>query len=890
LSTTSLAAAVTFGDLLRQLRRRAGLTQGELATLVGFSVAQISRLEQNQRLPDLTVIAEQVAPALGLQAEPRLVHRLLELAAAARGEGPPPALKVTRAVQTTIQEQVVEVESSLPNPPTALIGRERTLRALSKRLIEAPGRLVTLVGPPGVGKTRLALAAATQIQDFFAHGAQFVPLAAISDPDLVTSALVAHLGLTEGSAKPPLTRLVENLRRKELLLVLDNFEQVRGAAPLVAQLLAECGGLRLLVTSREPLRLRSEQRFKIPPLEPAAAVELFLQRAEAINPDFAVTPEQGGQITQICLLLDCLPLAIELAAARSELFTPAQLLHGLQQGRLALLDAGAPDLPERHRTLRNAIAWSYHLLAPEAQWLLRLLSVFVGGFDLDTLRGTLSDWPVGHGVKSEELSMWLSAHQQKDENQPQRTDFSPLAIRNSLFSQECLLTDLQTLIASSLLVQQEVDGNRRYTLLETIREFALEQSTLHGEIYHARRRHAYYFADWATVEIQRSFEREEGVWWQRLEQEQENLRAALHWLLQSDGEQALGLAIALYPFWDTRGHQNEGSRWLAQALALNPAPTVLRAQGLLKAGSFAQQRMDFQPSAQLLDEALALFRSADDTAGEAETLRAWGWLASNMGDPDRARHCFEASLALFRRLNNQRMVATVLSNLVHVLTYSAATYEQTRAYAEESLALFRALGDEHGIALALRQLGVYETQIGNYTAAAAACQEAMTIWQRRGSKRELVWTMEMLGEAYWLLGEVATAANLWQEAFHHFQSMAEEFGMMVLCHHLGQVTRVRGNLAEAVHYYVRSLRYFWKLDTLYFVSRCLAGLGGVALARDNTEAAAQLLAAAFRLFGALPPFLAPGDQEEYDHLVANTRHALGEAAFERLCRPSRRLR
>jgi tetratricopeptide (TPR) repeat protein len=594
------------------------------------------------------------------------------------------------------------------------------------------------------------------------------------------------------------------------------------------------------VTSREPLRLRGEQRFKTLPLEPAAAVELFVQRAQAINPDFALTPETGAIVAQICLQLDGLPLAIELAAARSELFTPHQLLEQLQHGRLDLLEAGARDLPERQRTLRTAIAWSYRLLSPAAQRLLRGLAVFVSGFDLESMQAVVGD----EAIPTAEL-----------------------------------LSQLQTLVASSLVVAQEVAGSRRYLLLETIREYGWEQAALHQELHTLHSRHAAYFVQWTEAQVPRQFLREEGVWWQPLAREQENLRAALAWSLQCNGEQALRLAVALHPFWDTRGEQREGSRWLAQALALNPQPSLLRAQGLRKAGTFAQQRMDFQPAAQLLDEALAIFRMASDQDGEAETLRAWGWLAWTMSDALRAHECFAKSLSIFRQLDNRLMMATVLSNLVHVLSYSNAPYVQTRAYAEESLLIFRELGQQHGIALALRQRGIDELRVGNYGAAVTALTEAMEIWQRRGGQRELAWTREALGEAYWLLGHVATAASHWTESLTMFQTMDEEFGMMVVFHHLGQVERNHCQWARATHYYRLALHYFWKLDTPHFVARCLAGLGGVALAQGQPAHATQLLASAYQLFEHLPPFLAPGDQADYERLVEQARNALGEVEF-----------
>lgn len=821
------------------------MTQGELAAKVGFSIAQISRLEQSQRLPDLAVIADQFVPALGLQQEPRLVQRLLELAAAARGERPPTALRVTRTVQTAIHEQVIEEASLLPGAPTALVGRERSLRVLGQRLMEAPGRLVTVVGPPGVGKTRLALAAAAQLQALFADGAHFIPLAALNDSDLVAATIVAGLGLAENSPRPAALRLAEVLRRKEMLLVLDNFEQVIAAAPLVAQLLEQCAGLRLLVTSRAPLRLRAEQRFQLAPLEPAAAVELFLQRAQAIQPEFAPTEQEAATIGELCLRLDCLPLAIELVAARSELFAPRQLLDQLKHGRLALLEAGVRDLPERQHTLRAAIAWSYRLLASEAQQQFRWLGVFRGGFELEAARAVVEG---GNRLAS--------------------------ATTGSAFTNH-----LQSLVASNLVAQHETGSSRRYSILETIREFALEQAALHQEVDLVSGRHARYFLEWTEAQAAWSFDHVEDIWWRQLEQEHENLRVALHWLLQTDGEQALRLAIALHPFWETRGYQNEGSRWLQQALALNPASTLLRAQGLLKAGLFAQLRMEFKPATEMLDEALTIFRTLPDQAGIGEALRVWGWLASSMSDSSRARWCFEESLAIFRSLNHRVMVATVLSNLVHVLSYSDAPYEQIRAYAEESLAIFRERGQQHGIALALRQLGINEIRVGNYATAIAVFAEALAIWRRRGAQREIAWTLEMLGEAYWLLGDGDAATIYWAESLPLFQNMSEEFGVMLLLHHWGQVERIRGNLDAAAHDYRCALDYFGKLDSPYFVSRCLAGLGGVALARGHAERAAQLLAAAHHIFDSLPPFLAPADEADYARLVEGARTALDNTTF-----------
>ena len=298
------ASTLSFGELLRQARRRAGLTQGKLAARVGYSVALISRLEQNERLPVVAAIVELFIPALELNAEPHLAHRLVELAALARGERPPDAVSVTRTIHTAITEQSEEPPGQLPAALIALVGRAQEVDLVSQRLLAAPGRLLTLLGPPGVGKTQLSLAVAARVALLLRDGAWFVPLAPIDDAELVAVTIARSLDINLGSARPPAQRLVEHLRRKETLLVLDNVEQVTDCAPLLVSLLRECAGLRILVTSTEPLRLRVEQRHKVPPLPPAAAVELFIQRAQAVDPDFAVTPVDAGAITELCLRLD----------------------------------------------------------------------------------------------------------------------------------------------------------------------------------------------------------------------------------------------------------------------------------------------------------------------------------------------------------------------------------------------------------------------------------------------------------------------------------------------------------------------------------------------------------------------------------------------------------
>ncbi len=346
-STMSFIATLPFGDLLKQLRKRAGMTQGDLAAALGYSIALISALERNQRLPDLDTVIQRYIAALTLQEEPHLAVQLVEAAARARGERPPATWTIQRERHIVIRDEVMIKPLRPPLPPTALIGREQVIAQISQRLLGHGGRLLTLMGPPGIGKTHLALAVAAQLQPHYPDGVVFVPLAAVNDATRMAAAILAAVGSGDASPKPPQVRLIEFLRRKSLLLVLDNFEQLLApalagqAVSLVADLLAECPALlywRLVVNG---CISRAEQRYPVPPLPVAAAIDLFTQRATAVDAAFVHINANHLTLKAICQRLDCLPLAIELCAAQSDLLSPVQLLTQLQARRLDLLVDGA---------------------------------------------------------------------------------------------------------------------------------------------------------------------------------------------------------------------------------------------------------------------------------------------------------------------------------------------------------------------------------------------------------------------------------------------------------------------------------------------------------------------------------------------------------------------
>lgn len=846
-------AAPTFGELLRQLRRRVGLTQGELALVVGFSVAQISRLEKDERLPDLEMVVEKFLPALALESEPRLAQRLLELAATARGERVPTAIVAQRTVHTVVQETVVESDSHLPALLLPLVGRDQDVAVISKRIMEAPGRLLTLIGPPGVGKTQLAMTVAAKVQSLFLDGVYFVPLATVTDPDQVPSAIVTAVGFTENDQKTPRAKLIEHFRRKHTLLVLDNFEQVSSAAPLVTDLLSECARLRILVTSQEPLRLRIEQRQQVQPLVPAAAVELFLQRAQAIEADF----ETSDAVTAICLRLDCLPLAIELVAAQLELFTPAQILTRLQDHGLDLLADGPRDLPAHQRTLRNAIHRSYMLLTQAEQQLFRALGIFTGGCTLAALADVV-DTP----------SPVIQA------------DTNPAPISTPLRPEETtLLATLRTLVRKSLVQQQSNELSTRFDLLTTLSVYAREQLAYVGEEQMLRQQHFRHYLTLAQTAIQQMHGKTRKIWLDRLTVEQDNLRSALEWSLQQEPALALQLVAVLGEFWATRGHDYEARRWIEQALAATPQATPARAAVLRTAGIFARRQADYGIAQSYMTESLELYQALGDQAGLAVTLREVGWLEYDLHHKTATLDHFYESLALSRALGDRAGIANLLLCLVHVLRSEPAHLAEVQAYLAESLAYLRELEQPEGLVWALQQQGELALTTGQYATAEAHFQEALRYWRQVDAKLNVAWGVALVGEAAAFQGDLATAATCYAEAHQIFAELGNKDGLANVLYHLGEVARQQENHAQAIRFYHESLTLSQTLQNRHILARCLAGFGSVALAVGEAVAAATLLGAAQRLFVELPPFLPPAAQAEVAQTIAATRQTLGEREY-----------
>ncbi|MCB8944379.1 MAG: hypothetical protein H6658_11580 [Ardenticatenaceae bacterium] len=503
----------------------------------------------------------------------------------------------------------------LPTPLTTLLGREQEIATL-RQLFQRPNlRLVTITGPFGVGKTSLSLAAAHALQDLFADGVCFVPLAPINDLTLIIPTIAQTLNVPESPRQLRLDTLKEYLQDKQILLVLDNFEQIINAAPLLTELLTTSAGLRLLVTSREPLRLRGEQEFLLSPLalpqQPTLAelrrspsIELFVQRAQAVQLDFQLTEQNAAAVAGICKQLDGLPLAIELAAARIKLFPPQALLEQLQTSSLQLLRSGARDLPDRHQTVRRAVRWSYELLTDEERQALRRLAVFVGGCTLE----------------------------------------AALAVIGTPASFETL----DSLVNKSLIRQTGSGGTPRFTMLEMIREFGWEQLAQTAELQTARHAHAHWYTALAEAAEPHLLGANQKAWLPRLELEQDNFRAALRWALESrDADVAYRMAGTLGQFWFVNGRWTEGRRLLEEVLALQtdatPEPT-LRAKVLYQASYLAQYQGDYARARGLCEQSLALYRTFDNQFGTVMTLVRLARITLYQEDQE-ARRAFLAEAA-----------------------------------------------------------------------------------------------------------------------------------------------------------------------------------------------------------------------------------------------------
>jgi predicted ATPase/transcriptional regulator with XRE-family HTH domain len=711
-----------FGGLLRRYRVAAGLTQEELAERAGISTRGVSDLERGAHgLPRKDTL-QLLLDALDLTATDRTT-----LVAAAR-----------RPATTRARRERSDRYPGLPVPLTPLIGREQAVVMVAAHLTEPVIRLLTLTGPGGTGKTRLALAVAERVAPKFPDGVVFIPLAPLGDPVLVAFAIAERLGVQERVEQTLLDTLTLHLAGKRLLLVLDNVEHVLPAAPLVAELLGACPALRVVTTSRAPLHLSGEHLYPVSPLElpdpsrlqpleeldQTPAVRLFVDRVRAIKPDFALSEANAPAVVAIVRRLDGLPLALELVAARVRVLSPADLSVRLDRS-LPLLTDGAHDLPDRQRTLRNTITWSYDLLRPNEQTLFRRLGAFAGGWTLE------------------------AAEAVADLEEP--------------FD---VLQGIAALLDASLLQHEEQDAEPRFRMLETVREFALEQLEASGEESATRERHAHYFLDLAERTNAVIAKTPTPALLDVFERDHDNLRAALAWSRDTgDHDTLLRLAGALAFFWYYRGYLNEGQRWLGQALespAVAPRP---RAWALTSSGMLANVRGETERATALLTESFSWWERSGDAWGRAFAGSQLGGGYVGQGRYDEAAPLFAATEAYAREAGHDDLLGLARFHL-GLIAWARGDDTRARDLLRDAVERFDRFGTPADSIDPLRYLGLIACAAGDLNEAAAWFAEELTRLQQRGSRAAIA-----VGLAD--VATLAAAREAWQPAVRLF-AMAED--------------------------------------------------------------------------------------------------------------------
>lgn len=774
--------------------------------------------------------------------------------------------RVVMPWEVPTKEELVEGEQAKPTPTNLpkqipLIGRKSFIESAWPIILRRDVRLLTLTGPGGIGKSVVGIEVARSLLESFPNGVYFVPLASISDPELVLPTIAETVGVKE-APKAPLAQTLKNyIGEKHMLLVLDNFEQLASSSSqLLTELGDSCPKLKFIVTSRKPLRIKGEHELAVPPLSVPSlkklpplgelyendSIALFLERARAIKPDLEISDENAQELVEICVRLDGLPLALELAAARIRILPPRMILTRLES-RLGFLTGGSRDAPGRQQTLRNTIAWSHDLLDESEKKLFRRLAVFVGGF---TVEAAESICPIDGDLN--------------------------------------VLDGISALLDNSLLKrtdpgvegEKSKDGEYRFGYLETIRDFASECLKKANESEAIETGRTNFYLSLAQKAEPRLNGPASLDWLARLEFEHDNMRASLGWCVErKDAERSLRLAGALGTFWEYHSYLNEGRHWLDAVLKIEPNESSIDvAKVLVKAGILAVHQGDYSGAKELFHQAKSMSYQIRDRNGVAQSLRGLAFIASRLADYSKAAFLYEESANQFRELHDDLALANSLKGLGWSL-HNLGDTARAKSILKEGLEVYRKLGDKYNLSITLHLLAQAGFKTDSYGANRSLLAEALSLAEEVHDRRMIGMSFMSMGELARLHGNDSEAIMRYKEGIVILEDAGERSMLAWSCQNLGYSLLHEKQSTEAKRCFVKGLKLFRDLKEEQGMASCLAGFGAIALAQGSPERAARILGATSLIFERSGSYIDPIDKTEFEKVLSTAKVQLSAEQF-----------